>query len=168
MYYSLCRNIIIYWDDKYVHDISLFGIYLSTFLFIIEITGRIYKNVCSCGFTVIQVCPASQRVAFLSCVCLKINLKHIFVSVFNVQTHKHVVQTQPRKQLLSKQMNLYNLHKTSKFLTLFTHTIKDIHVFSFFSFFLNLFMGLRTMIYLEINIAVISHRKDQGKQQYSI
>lgn len=59
MYYSLCRNIIIYWDDKYVHDISLLGIYLSTFLFIIEITGRIYKNVCSCGFTVIQVCPAS-------------------------------------------------------------------------------------------------------------
>lgn len=166
MYYSLCRNIIIYWDDKYVHDISLFGIYLSTFLFIIEITGRIYKNVCSCGFTVIQVCPASQRVAFLSCVCLKINLKHIFVSVFNVQTHKHVVQTQPRKQLLSKQMNLYNLHKTSKFLTLFTHTIKSCLLF--FSFFLNLFMGLRTMIYLEFNIAVIIHRKDQGKQQYSI
>lgn len=164
MYYSLCRNIIIYQDDKYVHDISLFGIYLSTFLFIIEITGRIYKNVCSCGFTVIQVCPASQRVAFLSCVCLKINLKHIFV--FNVQTHKHVVQTQPRKQLLSKQMNLYNLHKTSKFLTLFTHTIKS--CLFFFVFFLNLFMGLRTMIYLEFNIAVIIHRKDQGKQQYSI
>lgn len=37
------RNIFICFVDKYVHDISLFGIDFSTFWFIMEITGRIYK-----------------------------------------------------------------------------------------------------------------------------
>lgn len=88
--------------------------------------------------------PSLPRIlagGLLSCVCLKINLKHIFVSVFNVQTHKHVVQTQPRKQLLSKQMKFYNLHFTvceiSKFLTLFANTIKSCFLFCLFlSFYL--------------------------------
>lgn len=142
------RNIFICFVDKYVHDISLFGIYFSTFWFIMEITGRIYKMCALVASRWSKFAPHPSGWPFLSCVCLKINLKHIFVSVFNVQTHKHVVQTQPRKQLLSKQMKFYNLHFTvceiSKFLTLFANTIKSYILFCLFLSFY--FLVLRTMI----------------------